>query len=511
MFIKMEKEIGNLGEYIYLIQTRESLRCNDNIYKIGKTKQPHMKRMESYPKGSKLFIYIIVNDSTSSENDLIKIFKSRFKKSDQGNEYFYGNPIEMVQIITQYQAEHYKLEENVNSQSVSQQQTTSQTIPQQQNIDSQPVSQTIPKQINQQTPSSQSVSQPVSQTVRQQTTSQTLPKTKPQIISQQTNSSQTTPQPVPQQINQQTSSSQSVSQSVPQPNVIPQQTKPQTTIQQNIALSRQMSTENIAEAEYIVQNYKTNDMRLKVKLIGSLKYIKNPANDFNKRLEILNKILSIKQYLTTNNTESEISNNVTNNNTNDKINANTNVNTNVNKVTVDNKNSVNSNVNKVTINDNTNVNSNDTNVNANNKNTNVTDVNTNTNTNTNTSNDLKSINLSRYKFLLEDLIIHKMKLKRNCSVNIYVKLCSEANVLEIKNIDVISVNRRDIQTLQMEELKMGKYENAYKIELNQYDAPKFNKIKKDTINDYIIKINSLHRQKFKNKPYFETTFLPDSK
>ena len=504
----MEKEIGNLGEYIYLIQTRESLRCNDNIYKIGKTKQPHMKRMESYPKGSKLFIYIIVNDSTSSENDLIKIFKSRFKKSDQGNEYFYGNPIEMVQIITQYQAEHYKLEENVDSQ------TVPQNVPQQQNIDSQPVSQTvsqqtpsqtIPKQINQQTHSSQSGSQTISQTVPQQTTSQTLPKTKPQIISQQTNSSQTTPQPVPQQ----TTSSQSVSQSVPQPNVIPQQTTSQTTIQQNIALSRQMSTENIAEAEYIVQNYKTNDMRLKVKLIGSLKYIKNPANDFNKRLEILNKILSIKQYLTTNNTESEISNNVTNNNTNDKINANTNVNTNVNKVTVDNKNSVNSNVNKVTINDNTNVNSNDTNVNTNNKNTNVTDV--NTNTNTNTSNDLKSINLSRYKFLLEDLIIHKMKLKRNCSVNIYVKLCSEANVLEIKNIDVISVNRRDIQTLQMEELKVGKYENAYKIELNQYDAPKFNKIKKDTINDYIIKINSLHRQKFKNKPYFETTFLSDSK
>lgn len=435
----MEKEIGNLGEYIYLIQTRESLRCNDNIYKIGKTKQPHMKRMESYPKGSKLFIYIIVNDSTSSENDLIKIFKSRFKKSDQGNEYFYGNPIEMVQIITQYQAEHYKFEENINSQTVSQQQ----------NVDSQSVaqsaSQSTPKQINQQTSSSQSDSQTISQTT----------------------SSQTTPQPVSQQIIQQTSSSQ-----------------------QNIALSRQIPTENIAEAEYIVQNYKTNDMR-KIKLIGSLKYIKNSANDFNKRLEKLNKILSMKQYLTTNSTKSKISNNVTKNNTNDKINVNTNVNSNVNKVTVDNKNSVNSN---------------DTNVNANNKITNTNDVRTNT-----FNGLIKPINLSRYKFLLEDLIVKKMKLKRSCSVNIYVKLCSEANILEIKNIDVISANRRDIQTLQMEELKVGKYENAYKIELNQYDAPKFNKIKKDNINDYIIKINSLHRQKFKNKIWFETTFLLDSK
>ena len=215
----MEKEIGNLGEYIYLIQTRESLRCNDNIYKIGKTKQPHMKRMESYPKGSKLFIYIIVNDSTSSENDLIKIFKSRFKKSDQGNEYFYGNPIEMVQIITQYQAEHYKLEENVNSQSVPQ------TVPQQQNIDSQPVSQTAsqttPKQINQQTSSSQSDSQTISQTTPKQINQQTSSSQSDSQTISQTTSSQTTPQPVPQQIIQQTSSSQSV----PQPNIIPQQTK----------------------------------------------------------------------------------------------------------------------------------------------------------------------------------------------------------------------------------------------------------------------------------------------
>ena len=483
MFIKMEKEIGNLGEYIYLIQTRESLRCNDNIYKIGKTKQPHMKRMESYPKGSKLFIYIIVNDSTSSENDLIKIFKSRFKKSDQGNEYFYGNPIEMVQIITQYQAEHYKLEENVDSQ------TVPQNVPQQQNIDS----------------------QPVSQTVSQQTPSQTLPKTKPQIISQQTNSSQTTPQPVPQQ----TTSSQSVSQSVPQPNIIPQQTTSQTTSQQNIALSRQIPTENIAEAEYIVQNYKTKDKKFEVKLIGSLKYIKNPANDFNKRLEKLNKILSMKQYLTTNSLESEISNNVTKNNTNDEINANTNVNANVNKVTINDNTNVNANVNKVTINDNTNVNANSKNVNVNlnaNNNSNVNANGINTNTNANTSNDLiKPINSYRYKHLLETLIINKMKLKRSCSVNIYVKLCSESNVLEVKNIDVISVNRQDIHKLQMEELKRGKCENVYKIELMWRDIDKFNKIKRDNINDYIIKIHSLRKKRFNNKTYFETTFLPDSK
>lgn len=484
----MEKEIGKPGEYIYLIQERESLRCNDNIYKIGKTKQSPMKRVKSYPKGSKLWILIIVNDATSSETDLLRIFNNKFKKADLGNEYFYGNPIEMVKIITQYQAEYYKLEENVNSQ------TVPQTVPQttsRQNINSQTVPQTVPKQTTSQTTSQPNVN---SQTVPQQNVnSQTVPPT----VSKQTSSH-----------------------SVNQQNITSKQIIPQ----QNVTLSKQIPIENITEAESIVQNYKTND-KYKVNLIGSLRYIKNPENNFNKRLEILNKILRMKQHLTTNTSESKITNNVTN----DKINVNANVNTNVNKVIVDNKNSVNTNntnandvninkninvnanVNKVTINDNTNVNSNDADANVNNdKITNANGV--NINTNINTSNDLmKPINLSRYKFLLEELIVKKMKLKRSCSVNIYVKLCSEANILEVKNIDVISANRNDIQKLQMEELKTGKSENVYKIKLNEYDITKFNRIKKDGINDYIIKINSLKRQKYKNTVYFETTFLTDSK
>ena len=47
----MDKEIGKTGEYIYLIQERESIRCKDNIYKIGKTKQKPMKRVSAYPTG----------------------------------------------------------------------------------------------------------------------------------------------------------------------------------------------------------------------------------------------------------------------------------------------------------------------------------------------------------------------------------------------------------------------------------------------------------------------------
>ena len=271
----MEKEIGKPGEYIYLIQERESLRCNDNIYKIGKTKQSPMKRVKSYPKGSKLWILIIVNDATSSETDLLRIFNNKFKKADLGNEYFYGNPIEMVKIITQYQAEYYKLEENVNSQ------TVPQTVPQttsQQNVNSQTVPQTVPKQTTSQT----------------NVNSQTVP--------QQNVNSQTVPPTV---------SKQTSSHSVNQQNITSKQIIPQ----QNVTLSRQIPIESIAEAESIVQNYKTND-KYKVNLIGSLRYIKNPENNFDKRLEKLNKILSMKQDLTTNITESKITNNITKNVTN---------------------------------------------------------------------------------------------------------------------------------------------------------------------------------------------------
>lgn len=107
----MDKELGKLGEYIYLVQERESIRCKDNIYKIGKTTQKPMKRMSAYPTGSKLWITIIVNKSSVAENDLIEIFKIKFKQiRNIGKEYFFGNPIDMMNEIIKYQQEHFNLE-----------------------------------------------------------------------------------------------------------------------------------------------------------------------------------------------------------------------------------------------------------------------------------------------------------------------------------------------------------------------------------------------------------------
>ena len=114
----MDKELGKSGEYIYLVQERESIRCNDNIYKIGKTTQKPMKRMRAYPTGSKLWITILVNNSSVAETDLIEIFKIKFKQIRSiGKEYFFGNPIDMMNEIIKYQQEHFnlKLETDVSN------------------------------------------------------------------------------------------------------------------------------------------------------------------------------------------------------------------------------------------------------------------------------------------------------------------------------------------------------------------------------------------------------------
>lgn len=50
----INKNIGNkLGGYLYIIKTRESIRMNEYIYKIGCT-DDIIRRLNQYPKGSKL-------------------------------------------------------------------------------------------------------------------------------------------------------------------------------------------------------------------------------------------------------------------------------------------------------------------------------------------------------------------------------------------------------------------------------------------------------------------------
>ena len=44
--------------YIYLLQEREFIKTKENIYKLGKTKQENLKRIQNYPNGTKLIIQL---------------------------------------------------------------------------------------------------------------------------------------------------------------------------------------------------------------------------------------------------------------------------------------------------------------------------------------------------------------------------------------------------------------------------------------------------------------------
>lgn len=88
------------AHYIYLLQEREFIKTNENIYKIGKTKQEHLKRFKQYPKGSRLLLQIICSNCDALELQLIKKFKQKFiHRGDIGAEYFEGDCVQMLQII----------------------------------------------------------------------------------------------------------------------------------------------------------------------------------------------------------------------------------------------------------------------------------------------------------------------------------------------------------------------------------------------------------------------------
>ena len=85
-----------MAQYIYLLHEREFIKTNENIYKIGKTKQENLKRICNYPNGTKLLLQIICNDCDNLEKLIINIFKEKFiLQKEIGNEYFKGSYIEI--------------------------------------------------------------------------------------------------------------------------------------------------------------------------------------------------------------------------------------------------------------------------------------------------------------------------------------------------------------------------------------------------------------------------------
>ena len=86
--------------YIYILKLREFIRTNENIYKIGRTSQNGLKRINQYPKGSELILFRKCINCVKLETELIKKFKLKYKhQPTYGNEYFEGHELDMVKDI----------------------------------------------------------------------------------------------------------------------------------------------------------------------------------------------------------------------------------------------------------------------------------------------------------------------------------------------------------------------------------------------------------------------------
>ena len=87
-------------QYIYLLKEREFLKTNEEIYKIGKTKQKNLDRFKQYPKSSILIFQILCEDCDNLERRLIKLFKKNYIHSNKiGAEYFQGDYKSMIKDI----------------------------------------------------------------------------------------------------------------------------------------------------------------------------------------------------------------------------------------------------------------------------------------------------------------------------------------------------------------------------------------------------------------------------
>lgn len=91
--------------YIYLIREREFLNKNENVYKHGKTCLSDatliLPRLKDYKKGSELVfvMQVAIEQVCTIENSITKRFKNVFKKHNDGNEYFIGDPKIMIKEI----------------------------------------------------------------------------------------------------------------------------------------------------------------------------------------------------------------------------------------------------------------------------------------------------------------------------------------------------------------------------------------------------------------------------
>ena len=86
--------------YIYLIQEREFIKTQENIYKIGMTTKENHTRFKQYPKNSTLLLQIVCDNCKKMEKEITKLFEQKFMiRKDIGREYFQGDYKLMINYI----------------------------------------------------------------------------------------------------------------------------------------------------------------------------------------------------------------------------------------------------------------------------------------------------------------------------------------------------------------------------------------------------------------------------
>lgn len=87
----------NIG-HIYILQEREFIKTNENVYKIGYTCHDDVKkRIKQYPKGSKLIYSEEVEFPKEKENNIINLLTIKYKlRDDIGREYFEGDLVNIL-------------------------------------------------------------------------------------------------------------------------------------------------------------------------------------------------------------------------------------------------------------------------------------------------------------------------------------------------------------------------------------------------------------------------------
>lgn len=88
--------------FIYVLIEREFVRSGENVVKVGRTRNM-MKRLNQYPKGSKLLFCMYCDTLVSTETELLRLLDTAFvRRSDMGRERFQGDINAIVSFVNSF-------------------------------------------------------------------------------------------------------------------------------------------------------------------------------------------------------------------------------------------------------------------------------------------------------------------------------------------------------------------------------------------------------------------------